>query len=534
MKFLNGGSLVGDLTITGMTVLKSPGPTTPGLSVRGSASMTADLQSWENSAGTQVAYMSPDGYLYTASSISSGATINAVGNISGASLTLNTPLKVASGGTNSTATPTAGAVAYGNGSSYLFTAAGTAGQVLGSNAAGAPTWQTLDLTYLAGSWAKKSVWAATTFNLTSLSGLLTIDGNTMAVGDRVLVKNQDTPSQNGIYVAATGAWTRAADAATAANIAGAVCTVGAGSINGGTWWTTRFRPTDTIGTKDMNWYAVMDSSRANATSGYAAIDSTGGAVIAGTLYLSSTVDANTGTLNKPPLIIGNSTAQHMRFDNNEVISMSRDDNGSGSPALGSWGFTGTSMGFTVNSVNIVGQAVGSVPLTVKAFTGQTANVFQVQSSTGTNFLNVDSAGNASVIGQLTAKDGFFTGSLSAPNLQDSAVITSGIVTAATGFTVTSQKLRQWGPMCIGEFQITFNNAVSVPSDGNIGNLVVMTLAAQYRPSTYFHLMNGNGGAVSQFYCTTGGSITFGATAPGFTIPAGMTMMVVGCWMSDTF
>jgi hypothetical protein len=44
------------------------------------------------------------------------------------------------GGTNSTATPTAGGAAYGTGTAYAFTAAGTAGQVLTSNGASAPTW----------------------------------------------------------------------------------------------------------------------------------------------------------------------------------------------------------------------------------------------------------------------------------------------------------------------------------------------------------------------------------------------------------
>jgi hypothetical protein len=47
------------------------------------------------------------------------------------------------GGTNSTATPTAGAVAFGDGSKYTFTAAGTAGQYLQSTGAGTPTWTTI-------------------------------------------------------------------------------------------------------------------------------------------------------------------------------------------------------------------------------------------------------------------------------------------------------------------------------------------------------------------------------------------------------
>jgi hypothetical protein len=46
------------------------------------------------------------------------------------------------GGTGGTATPTSGAIAYGTGTAYAFTAAGTSGQVLTSNGSGAPTWST--------------------------------------------------------------------------------------------------------------------------------------------------------------------------------------------------------------------------------------------------------------------------------------------------------------------------------------------------------------------------------------------------------
>ena len=49
-------------------------------------------------------------------------------------------LPIANGGTNATATPTAGGVSYGTGTAYAFTSAGTAGYVLTSNGSGAPTW----------------------------------------------------------------------------------------------------------------------------------------------------------------------------------------------------------------------------------------------------------------------------------------------------------------------------------------------------------------------------------------------------------
>jgi len=58
-------------------------------------------------------------------------------------VTLAGTLAVANGGTNATAAPTAGAVPYGTGTAYAFSAVGASGQVLKSNGASAPTWATV-------------------------------------------------------------------------------------------------------------------------------------------------------------------------------------------------------------------------------------------------------------------------------------------------------------------------------------------------------------------------------------------------------
>jgi hypothetical protein len=66
--------------------------------------------------------------------------------------------------------------------------------------------------------AYAAVAAATTGNISSLSGLLTIDDVPLLAGERVLVKDQTNKRQNGIYVVSAGAWQRAGDADTAAEL----------------------------------------------------------------------------------------------------------------------------------------------------------------------------------------------------------------------------------------------------------------------------------------------------------------------------
>lgn len=65
---------------------------------------------------------------------------------------------------------------------------------------------------LAGLTWKNSVRVASTANIDlATGGLIAVDGITVADGDRVLVMNQTNAAQNGIYIAAAGAWVRATD-----------------------------------------------------------------------------------------------------------------------------------------------------------------------------------------------------------------------------------------------------------------------------------------------------------------------------------
>ena len=99
----------------------------------------------------------------------------------------------------------------------------------------------------AGLDAKDSCRVATTANIT-LSGEQTIDGVTTTT-DRVLVKNQTTGSQNGIYVSAAGAWARSTDADANVEVtAGLYTLITEGTVAGGQGFVLTTDDPITVGT----------------------------------------------------------------------------------------------------------------------------------------------------------------------------------------------------------------------------------------------------------------------------------------------
>ena len=78
---------------------------------------------------------------------------------------------------------------------------------------------------------KEPVRVATTANIT-LEGEQTIDGIAVVAGDRVLVKNQATASENGIYTVSTAPWARSVDFVDAGEVVkGTTVYVANGSAN---------------------------------------------------------------------------------------------------------------------------------------------------------------------------------------------------------------------------------------------------------------------------------------------------------------
>lgn len=89
---------------------------------------------------------------------------------------------------------------------------------------------------------------ATTQNIASLSGLLTVDGVILQSGDKVLVKDQTLKTENGIYIVDSGAWSRHTSLNTTIEFTNAFNAfscywVTEGSVNSKTIWNLNLNPT---------------------------------------------------------------------------------------------------------------------------------------------------------------------------------------------------------------------------------------------------------------------------------------------------
>lgn len=89
---------------------------------------------------------------------------------------------------------------------------------------------------------------------TSFANGQTVDGIALVTGDRILIKDQATASENGFYIVnASGAPTRAPDADIGAEISGAAVFVVSGTANGGTRWILNTTGTIAVGTTALSF-----------------------------------------------------------------------------------------------------------------------------------------------------------------------------------------------------------------------------------------------------------------------------------------
>lgn len=116
---------------------------------------------------------------------------------------------------------------------------------------------------------KESCKVATTANIT-LSGTQTIDGVAVSADERVLVKDQSTGAQNGIYLCKSGSWSRASDFDSDTEVtSGAFTFVEQGSVNADAGFVLTTDGTITVGTTALSFTQFSGAGAITAGDGLA-------------------------------------------------------------------------------------------------------------------------------------------------------------------------------------------------------------------------------------------------------------------------
>ena len=114
---------------------------------------------------------------------------------------------------------------------------------------------------------KDSVRAGTTANIT-LSGEQTIDGVSLVVGNRVLVKDQTDQTKNGIYVVASGSWSRSTDADASSEVTSGMFTfITEGTLNANSGWVLTTTGAITLGTSLLTFTQFSGAGQITAGTG---------------------------------------------------------------------------------------------------------------------------------------------------------------------------------------------------------------------------------------------------------------------------
>lgn len=131
----------------------------------------------------------------------------------------------------------------------------------------------------AGNAPWSAVRAVSTTNLT-LSGTQTVDGVSLVAGNRILVAGQTTTSQNGIYIVAAGAWSRATDADTSGEfVAGKQVFVEEGTTYDNSGWSYIGASSPTLGSTAITFTQVSGLGQIAAGAG---LTKTGNTIDVGT------------------------------------------------------------------------------------------------------------------------------------------------------------------------------------------------------------------------------------------------------------
>ena len=328
---------------------------------------------------------------------------------------------------------------------------------------------------------KEAVKVATTANIT-LSGTQTIDGVAVSADERVLVKNQSTASQNGLYLCKAGSWARTDDLAAGSDASSVFVFVDQGTVNSENGFVcTTSKGSAVVGTNNLSFTQFSGAGQITAgdgldksgntlsldlkSNGGLVIESTELAVdlaassITGTLAIS---DGGTGATSASAartalgLVIG-TNVQHFDAQLEDISGLTPSDGGfivgdgsnfvleSGSTARASLGAQALAADLTSLSSCQTGGAAALAALTsteIQILDGATLSTAELNILDGvtasTSELNIMD-GVTATTSELNIMDGV-TASTSELNIMDGVTSTTSELNILDGVTSTASEL----------------------------------------------------------------------------------------------
>ena len=333
-----------------------------------------------------------------------------------------------------------------------------------------------------------------TLNNITLSGLGT-QGNgdwpsTLTAGNRILVKNQTAGADNGIYVAAAGAWTRSSDANTYDELLSAYLFVLSGATWGGSAWVDTNQPGGTLGTTPITF--TQFSNNAVYTAG------TGLSLTGYTFSITNIGTAGTyGSASQVPVLVTNAQGQVTGVTNTSIAIANTQVSGLGTMS------TQNANSVAITGGNIDGTTIGGS--TAAAITGTVITANSYFSGAGTNLTGTASGlsigGNAAT----ATTAGSVTNSLTI-NSGGSGGTSPQIYNGGTAITISYNT--------VGAPSTTGTNASGTWNIGISGNAATVTdglySTGSYANPTWLTSILGSivSGAVST--ATTATNVTGGA------------------------
>lgn len=263
---------------------------------------------------------------------------------------------------------------------------------------------------------KGSVRSASTGNLT-LSGEQTVDGVALVADDTILVKNQTTASENGLYTVQQSTWYRSDDLVEGSDAAGVAVFVNEGTSNADSIWVcTDDTGSATVGTDNLTFATITTVIGAAGSDTQVQFNSSGAlAGDAGLIF-----NSGTGTLTATTLSDGIASLNSGNLINLGVLTAS-----------------GTVTGGTLTDgalSSTAGTVTGGVAATFSgAVTGGTLTDGALSSTGGTVTGGVAATFSGAVTGG-TLTDGTLSSTAGAVTGVDTIVIDKANITQATDIT----------------------------------------------------------------------------------------------------